>query len=189
MSKRYKIYDSNTGQIVGDADTAYPEPMTNEGYRIPSHKLGARMFDDVDFPAAMSKAEVGAMAILARHHMIASTNMIGYRQSGQIKAYTAQEIGELAEYSKRQAERFIPKMIKLRVMQRISTNSGPQFYVNPAYFMANGKRLSLDLFLLFRDELTPLLPPEIMQEFLRQARDKAVLKSDATTEAERIVNG
>ena len=189
MDKRYQIIDTLTGDIKGDADGLYPEPMTDEGYRFPAHKLGARMFGDVDFPEGMTDAEIGKMARLARHYMIASTNMLGYRDRREIKPYTGREIGEivgLSAASKR--KQFVSKMCRFKMLQRIHTNSGYQFYVNPAYFMANGKRLSLDLFLLFRDELTPLLPDEIMDSFLRQARDKAVITSDVQSEAERIIN-
>ena len=80
-------------------------------------------------------------------------------------------------------------MLKLRVMRRWQSDGQAQYYVNPAYFMRSGQRLSLDLFLLFREELTPLLPPEIMEEFLKQARDKAPLASDAQAEAEKIMQG
>ncbi|MDD5037207.1 MAG: hypothetical protein PHE55_20970 [Methylococcaceae bacterium] len=188
MSKRYQIIDTKTGEIKGDADNLFPDPMTDEGYRFPAHKLGARMFADVDFPKGMSDLEIGKMARLARYHMIAATNMLGYRQSGRIESYTSPEIAELVGYTDRQGRRFMARMLQLRVMRRWQSDGQSQYYINPAYFIANGKRLTLDLFMHFQDELQPLLPPEIMQEFLRQARDKAVLKSDANAEAERIVN-
>jgi hypothetical protein len=189
MREKRQYIDDRTGLIVSEYTSDFPDALNDEGYRFPSHKLGARMFAGVEFPKLMSDAEIGKMARLARRYMIAATNMLGYRDGREIKAYTGVEIAELSGYRDRQGRRFISKMVRLHVIQRINTNSGAQFYINPAYFMANGKRLSLDLFLLFRSELTPLLPSWVMIEFLRQANNKAILSTDANSEAERIITG
>jgi hypothetical protein len=60
--------------------------------------------------------------------------------------------------------------------------------------MAAGHRLSLDLFLLFRAEITPIIPSWVINEFLMQARVKqrytgVSLKQDALKEAEQIIEG
>ena len=185
--KEQRRYISNDGEIVSERISEFSEAINDEGYRFPSHKLGARMFSDVQFPREMRLEDVGAMAIISRHYLVGTSNMIGYREGRSIKPYTGPEIGELVHMPARTGRRFIAKMLRLRVMQRVITNSGPQFYVNPAYFMRSGQRLTLDLFLLFRDDLTPLVPKWAMHEFLRMARDKAPLSSDAQAEAERIV--
>ena len=95
MGKRYQIVDTLTGQVKGDAGGLFPEPMTSEGYHFPSHKLGARMFADVDFPIGMQLSDIGRMAIISRRYLVGSSNMIGYRQHNDIKPYTAREIGGL----------------------------------------------------------------------------------------------
>lgn len=51
---------------------------------------------------------------------------------------------------------------------------GVGFYINPAYFMANGQRLSLDLFLLFKEDLKAVIPSWVIIEFIRQAKEKQV---------------
>ena len=156
----------------------FSDSMNGEGYRFPVQKMGARMFSDVQFPAAMSDSEIGKMARLSKL-MIGKTNMLGYRTGHKIEAYTAQEIGALVGLKDRQARTFINKMVFLRVVQRVETASGQQFYINPAYFMASGQRLSLDLFLLFREELKNIVPGWVMIEFLRQARTKQTPKQTA----------
>lgn len=183
-----KQYIKSSGEIVKENINVFSDPFNDEGYRFPSHKRGARLFADVKFPIEMSFSDKGRMVELSKL-MIRKSNMLGYRQSGRIEAYTASEIVELVELSEERGRQFIVKMLHLHVLQRVEVNGKPQYYINPAYFMANGQRLTLDLFLLFRDELTPLLPAWVMCEFLRQARDKAVLGSDANAEAERIIGG
>ena len=189
MDNRYKIIDITTGDIKGNADTTFPETMTDQGYRFPSHKLGARIFADVDYPLGMSRDDIGAMTIISRRCLVGASNMIGYRKAGNIIPYTSREISEIAGHNIRQGQRFVSRMLRLKVMQRVHTNSGFQFYVNPAYFMRSGQRLSLDLFLLFREELTLLLPAWVMNEFLKQANEKAMIASDVMEEARGVIDG
>ena len=188
IEKRQYIKDD--GEIIRESSNSFADALNEEGYRFPSHKLGARMFRDVQLPE-MSYAEKGRMSELARYYMIPGANMLGYRQGNHIIAYTFREIGELVGLTARsKCSAFINRMLQLHVMHRIHDTSGkPQFYINPAYYMANGQRLSLNLYLLFKDELTPLLPAWVMAEFLAQARGKAMFASDALTEAESIVRG
>jgi hypothetical protein len=171
MLKRKQLINNRTGEIYKTESEYFSEAMNNEGYRFPSHKAGARLFDDVKFPSEMKPSEIGRMTILSKE-MIGSSNLLGYRQGRNIFAYTANEIGELVRLRESKGRSFVARMCRLRLMQRIVTTSGPQYYINPAYFMASGHRLSMDLFLLFRAELTPIIPTWVINDFLRQAKEK-----------------
>ena len=173
MRIRSQLINEETGEVVSEETSTFTNAMSEEGYRFPSHKMGARMFSEVKFPIDMSHADIGRMTILSKL-MVGKTNMLGYRQGRTILGYTGREIAELVDLQRRQGATFIDKMLRLRVLQKIITNSGYQYYVNPAYFMANGQRLSLDLFLLFRVELTPIVPGWVINEFLAQAHVKGI---------------
>ena len=173
MIRSERIINEITGEVYEVKNDRFTDSLNDEGYRFPSHKAGARLFDDVRFPDTMTPSEIGRMTILSKS-MIGKTNMLGYRQGRNIFAYTANEIAQIAGLQERRGQSFISKMCKLRVMQRIVTSSGPSYYINPAYFMAAGHRLSLDLFLLFRTELTPIIPEWVIHDFLRQAKEKAI---------------
>jgi len=184
IDKRQHINDK--GEIVNETFNRYPDAMTDEGYRIPSHKLGARLFADVQFPKEMLYIDIGRMTVLSKL-MIRRTNMLGYRVGRRIEAYTTYEIGGLVGLrSESQRYAFINRMLKLRVMQRVDINGKSQYYINPAYFMSAGQRLSLDLFLLFREELAPIVPLWAMRSFLCQAREKEV---PAVEQVEEIIRG
>jgi hypothetical protein len=172
MIKKEQLINEATGEVYETKNERFTEAMNEDGYRFPSHKAGARMFEGVKFPPEMSMSDIGRMAMLSKC-MIGQTNMLGYRQGRNIFAYTANEIGDIVGLHDAKARGYTNRMCKLRVMQRIVTTSGPSYYINPAYFMASGHRLSLDLFLLFRTELTPIVPPWVIDDFLRQARGKA----------------
>lgn len=165
---------SDGGEVVSDRNERFTDTLNDDGYRFPPHKLGARIFADVDFPTDMTDAEIGKMTRLSKL-MIGKTNMLGYRKGRSILPYTAHEIAELANLKERQGRDFINKMGRLKVIQKVDINDSYQYYINPAYFMASGQRLSLDLFLLFKEDIAPILPKWVLDSFLIQAREKKVI--------------
>jgi len=188
IRKKQQLINEATGEIIAESSECFNDAMNEDGYRIPSHKMGARMFADVPFPDGMTDREIGKMSRITKSRaMIGKTNMLGYRKGREILPYTAQEIGELVGLVGSKARSFVSRMCKLHVMQRVATQSGQQYYVNPAYFMANGQRLSLDLFLLFRKDLALIVPSWVMRVFLSQADEKGKTGLEALNQAESII--
>lgn len=171
MIKQTTSFSEKTGEVINIKREAFSDSMNEDGYRMPSHKLGARIFADIQFPEAMTDSDVGKMTRLAKI-MIAKNNMLGYRGKGKIIPYTAEEIGVLVGLKKRRSQGFVSKMIGLGIMCRENTKDETRYFINPAYFMANGQRLSLDMFIRFQKELILLLPKWVVNEFLRQVNVK-----------------
>lgn len=172
LIKNIRMINSD-GEVVSDRNERFTDTLNDDGYRFPPHKLGARIFADVDFPVDMTDAEIGKMTRLSKL-MIGKTNMLGYRKGRAILAYSPQEIAELVSLKERQGRDFVNKMLRLRVVSKVDVNGTIQYYINPAYFMASGQRLSLDLFLLFKDDIAPMLPKWVLTSFLMQAREKVI---------------
>lgn len=171
MIKRTTTFSETTGEIIASKDQVFTDSLNRDGYRIPSHKLGARVFNDVQFPADMSYGDIGKMTCLAKM-MIAQNNMLGYRSQGRIIPYTAEEIGGLVGLSGRRAKEFVWRMINFKIMCREDTKDEVRYFINPAYFLANGQRLSFDMFIRFQDDLIALLPKWVINEFLERAKSK-----------------
>lgn len=189
MLRRKQWIDPLTGLAVYDATQRFPDALNEDGYRFPAHKAGSRLFDDIKFPEGLLDDELGKMARLSKL-MVGGTNMLGYRSNHQIVPYTIDEIGDAVGLQHWRGRKFVNRMCKLRIMQRWASTTGAQYYINPAYFMASGHRLSLDLFLLFRDELQDIVPQWVINHFLRQARAKQTsARTSLVGEAEAIVRG
>jgi hypothetical protein len=187
MIRKRQLFNEKTGELFENKDEHFTDSLNEEGYRFPSHKRGCRIFADVHLPKEVTWSDKGRIRELGLYYVV-GTSMLGYRQGREIKAYTAQEIGELVGLTGSHSRSFVARMCKLRVMLRVVTHSGAQFFLNPAYSFANGQRLSLELFLLFKDELTPLLPAWVLNEFLRQARDKGIKTPRVLAEAEALLS-
>lgn len=159
---------TDDGEVISDKDSHFTDSLTADGYRIPSRKAGCRYFADVHLPECISNQDVGRLYRLS-FYLIGDNNLLGYRVANHIYGYQAQEIGALVHLNGSHAREFLKRMIDLSVIKRYDLG----YYMNPAYFMAAGKRLSLDMFLHFQDELIPLLPKWVLDTFLRQAREKS----------------
>lgn len=173
MLKVIKNIDHRTGMTYSEKRQYIEDSLNEEGYRVPPHKAGAKMFDDIPLPAEMTFAEKGRMGDLARY-MISDTNMLGYRASGKILPYTLDHLIGIIDLSQKRGRQFIKKMIRLGVMQIVTRKYNDmeivEYYVNPAYFFA-GRRISFNLYLLFREHLDLILPKWVKAEFLSAANE------------------
>lgn len=158
---------SPDGEIVKERNIQFTESMNEEGYRFPSHKAGARLFRDVQLPKEINYPDKGRLYDLSQL-MVGNSNLIGYKQGNRICGYTAVEICALVSLKGSRGRIFVSKMLKHKVIKKLDAG----FYMNPAYFMSTGQRLSLDLFIHFQDELIPLLPKWVVGEFLAKAQSK-----------------
>ncbi len=174
MLKIVKNVNPDTGEIYSDKRTLIEDILTDDGYKVPPHKLGAKTFADIQYPKAMTDSEIGKMARLSKL-MIANANMLGYRTGRGIKPYSEAQLIDIVKMSRFRGKEFIAKMIGLGVMQInkriVGDVESEEYYINPAYFFA-GRRISLNLYLLFREHLDEVLPEWVRMEFWRAALDK-----------------
>jgi hypothetical protein len=166
-----KNVNTSTGEVVSEKQKHIEDILTDEGYKVPTHKLGAKIFADVLFPQEMTDSEIGKMARLAKL-MIATSNMLGYRARAGIRPYSEGQLIEIIGLSQKRGREFIEKMMRLGVIQKnirkVGNIESEEFYINPAYFFA-GRRISLNLYLLFREHLDPILPEWVRREFWQTA--------------------
>lgn len=168
MIRNIRMINDN-GEPVKEFNQHFTESMNEEGYRFPGHKAGARLFRDVKLPKNITYQDKGRLYDLSQE-MVGNTNLIGCRSGGKILGYTVDEIGELVNLSGKRGREFVRRMIQNNILRKLDAG----YYMNPAFFMSTGQRLSLELFIHFQDALAPLLPKWAINEFLMQARQKKV---------------
>lgn len=168
-----KDLDAN-GEVFNEKEIKMPDRFNDEGYLVPYNKRGSKMFADVPFPERMNDAEIGRTARLAKL-MVSTSNMLGYRTGMGIKPYTESQLIDLVKLSPYRGKEYISKMVNVGMMQRTKRIVGDveseEFYINPAFFFA-GKRLSLNLYLLFRENLDPILSQYAKNQFWEAAREE-----------------
>lgn len=174
MLRIIKNVDMKTGEVFKEKELKIPDTFTEDGYLIPYNKRGSKMFADVPFPKEMNDSEIGKTARLAKL-MVSTSNMLGYRARTGITPYNEKQLIDIVGLSPYRGKLYINKMIKLGVIQinkRIIGNiECEEYYLNPAYFFA-GKRLNLNLYLLFREHLDPVLSEWAKKVFREAAREQ-----------------
>ena len=164
MIRNIKVI-SEEGEILSDTSQRYTDSMNEQGYRIPSHKSGVRTFTEIDFPADMTDSDIGKMLRLSKD-MVAGTNLLGYKDDKKVIGYTCREIGEkVGIESDRPSRNYVNKMIKLGVIKKVK---GTGYFVNPIYFSSCGTRITLGLFLMFKEDMPKILPKWAITEFIAQ---------------------
>lgn len=170
MIARTQRINEETGEIFFQKDDRL-DTMTDEGYRFPHNKAGVVMFGDMDFPSSLSDADIGRITRLCRRHIVGDSNMLGYRKGRRIYPMTPAEIAGYAGYDSRRGEMFVARMSEHGIIKKSVVDGVDSYFVNPAYYMQRGKRLTMSLFLLFQDDISPLMPAWAVNHFLRQARE------------------
>jgi hypothetical protein len=165
------IVDPQTGEVLRNKGKEFPPAFDEEkGYLFWNKKNFAKSFHEIEYPEEMNDLEVGRMARLAKK-IWSNTNMLGYRGNGGIKPLTVEQMAVILKMKPRQAYKFIAKMISLGVMAKVKVetekNVQIQYYINPIYFFSSN-RLSLNLYLLFKDSLDAVIPAWAKREFEKQ---------------------
>ena len=153
--KKMKIVQdvlSNNGDILKRYETTVSDSYNKDGYRIPSHRKGARFFTGKEFPKGMTDGDIGKMVKLSKS--LIKGNVIGKRSASGYVACDIKDIGNILELKQKPAENFIGKMKKLHMVKKRDR----RYIVNPAFFLLNGQRISKDLFKDFRDDLMGIVP-------------------------------
>lgn len=173
MQKRTMYIDTDTGEIVSDQRRTVGNRFDAEkGYLFRNQAGKFSQFYDVPFPQEINDIELGRMTRLARH-MWSKTNMLGYRGNGGIRPYDMAGIANLINLGERQTYRFVTKMVELGIMAIVKIDSGGkidcQYYINPLYF-SSSNRISLNLYLLFRESLDAYIPKWAQERFNEQVK-------------------
>lgn len=166
--KKTQYINKDTG-VVENENVQYIGASFHEekGYLFWARKNFAKSFVDVDFPHGMTMKERGQMATLSKK-MWSTTNMLGYRGNGGVKAYNDEQIGIIIGLKSYQAKSFVRKMIKDGIIAKVTVVTGGdrkiQYYVNPIYFLGSN-RIPLSLYLIFKTQLDRVIPAWVIEKY------------------------
>jgi len=164
--------DEQTGEILSQTkQVRHFDAKFNpgKGYLWWNQKGGAKCFFNIPYPKEMSMIDRGRLATLSKC-IWGDTNCLGYRGHGGFRPYDIEQIGELIQLGKEQAERFLSRMKKMGVIKPIFVAFGEsyetQYYINPLYYFSS-RYLSGNLYALFHEELEDHLPDWVKAEFAK----------------------
>ena len=139
----------------------------DEGYLFWNRKANIKTFIEVPLPAELTWAEKGRIHEL-KHYILKDNQFLVYRSGNTIKPITDVEMGKILGMSERQCRSLVKKMKDLKIIREISFDGFVYFVFNPMYGFKE-KRLSLNVYLFFQDELRKILPEWVIKKFSESA--------------------
>lgn len=142
---------------------------SEEGYLFWNRKSSIRSFLDAPLPIQFTWSEKGRIQEL-KYYILRSNQLLVYRGHNVIKPLLIPQMSNLLEMSERQCKTLIRKMKDYHIIKEISFGGIIYYAFSPIYAF-KGKRLSLDTYLMFQNELKDVLPMWVVKKFTEQARE------------------
>lgn len=172
MIRQTRDINDKTGEILKEKCSKI-ELFNEEGYLFNAQKNYSRVFNDVDYPKALSINDLGRL-LLIQKHVQKSTNLFYKKTNRGTRAMSSDEIIKAARLKSRQGHTFFKKMLDNDVIGRVDTTinavQSTQYYANPLY-LHNSKRISYILYSIFKKSLDPHLAAWVKDEFAQIQND------------------
>jgi hypothetical protein len=168
MYHKQTVVTNDFGEVISEKSLAYKGRFDAEsGYLFWSQRNFVKSFPGVELPEELTDDERGKMDRLS-HKVFSNTNMLAYQSRDGVTPYGMKDIQDTLKVGQRQTYRFVDKMLRLGIMARNTIDCKGertiQYYLNPMYYFSSN-RLSLNLYLLFKEQLDEVLPKYVIQNF------------------------
>lgn len=149
------------------------QPVTlqfdDDGYLFWKNKGNVKVYLDESLPICFTWSERGRIDAI-KHYILTENQLLVYRSGNSIKPIMQKELCKLLDLSDRQCKAFVRKLKAYGVIKEIYFDSMRYFAFNPKYAF-KGKRLSLNVYIFFQDELNDVLPTWVQEQFYKQAME------------------
>ena len=165
--------DADTGEIIAKREHRFTYWDENKGYLLWNQKANVRTFPDVDLPRDISKNDLGCLFLLCRK-MLPTANLLVVRMRRGFKPMTLAEMQSVVDLKQTQFKTFMARMTRASMIRKVTIETGGrkeyQYYLNPVYFFS-GKWLSLNLYLIWHDQIDAHLPLWIKDKYQESLKD------------------
>jgi len=160
-----------TGELIYSRDSRGVDYFNDDGYLFMINKNGARIFQYIDLPEGFSDSEVGKVFKL-KNYIQQKTNMLYKRSSSGYTPMDREDIVKALGYESRRGITFFNRLIEKEILAQVTIKCGEdpdrvQYYINPLYFHG-GKRINVNLYMLFKTQLDPYLKDWVRKKFTQQ---------------------
>ena len=143
--------------------------FNNDGYLFWNRKGNVKTFIEYPLPNEFTWAEKGRIDEL-KHYILKDNQFLVYRSGNAIKPIGTKEMIKILGMSERQCKLLIKKMKTFNIIKEVKFNEYIYFAFNPLYGFKE-RRLSLNVYLFFQDELKQVLPKWVVEKFVGEAEE------------------
>lgn len=165
--KLTQYINPETGEIYEKKQ--YVDMQFNEdGYLFWNRKSNVKTFIEHPLPKDFTWTEKGRINEL-KHYILRENQFLVFRSGNNIKPIGVKEMMRILDMSERQCKALIKKMKKYNIIKEVKFDGLTYFAFNPLYGF-KGKRLNLNVYLFFQDELKKVLPNWVIEKFAGEAK-------------------
>jgi len=126
-----------------------------------------KLFFDKGLPDECTLVDCGKFYKIIKY-IVGENQLLGYR-SDRLRPLTVEKMSEMFDCTDRQTRKFLKKMKDSRIIKEVLINDTKWYAVNPLYALKS-KYVSLTTFIIFQEELLPVLPQWVINNFMQEAR-------------------
>lgn len=164
--KHTQYINPQTGEIHNKIQ--YVDMQFNEdGYLFWNRKSNIKTFIEHPLPKNFTWTEKGRINEL-KHYILRDNQFLVFRSGNTIKPIGIKEMMRILDMSERQCKALVKKMKKFNIIKEVKFDGLTYFAFNPLYGF-KGKRLNLNVYLFFQDDLKHVLPKWVIDKFVGEA--------------------
>jgi len=138
-----------------------------DGYLFWNRKANVKTFLEIPIPDIFTWSEKGRINEL-KHYILKDNQFLVYRSGNVIKPITSIEMCKIIGMSERQCKALVSKMKKAKIIKEIAFDGLVYIAFNPLFGFKE-KRLTLNVYLFFQEELSNVLPKWAIDRFSAEA--------------------
>lgn len=143
--------------------------FNEDGYLFWNKKGNVKIFLEYRLPKEFSWTEKGRIEEL-KHYILKDNQFLVHRSGNSIKPIGIKEMRKILGMTERQCKELVKKMKAYNIIKEIKVDMLTYFAFNPIYGF-KGKRICLNVYLFFQEELKPLLPKWVVEKFVGEAEE------------------
>lgn len=166
--KVVRYTDQETGETF-EKKSYVDLQFTEGGYLFWNRKGSIKTFIEHPIPKQFSWAEKGRIEEL-KHYILRDNQFLVHRSGNTIKPLTIANMMKVLDMSERQCKALVNKMKSYNIIKEVKFGELTYFAFNPLYGLKD-KRMTLNVYLFFQDDLKNVLPKWVIDKFVSQANE------------------
>lgn len=138
-----------------------------QGYLFKHTENYIKKFMDSALPEELSWVDQGKLSRL-QTYIVGESQLLGKRKNGRFEPLTLEDMAKIFKCKERWVYSTLREAKKHHILKEVTIDGVLWYAYNPIYGLKD-KRISLETYLIFQDELKEVLPDWVRHNFLRLA--------------------
>ena len=170
---RPEITNLDTGEVTYGKPRTVHAQFSDTGYVYRQAESYIKKFTDSCLPEGLSWTDQGKLSRL-QTYIVGSSQLLGSRKHSRVHPLTVADMAKIFKCKECWVYKTIREAKTHGVLKEVLIDGVSWYAYNPVYGLRD-KRISLETYLIFQDELKDVLPDWVRRSFLEQAKTLTIV--------------